>query len=489
MGGGRQSLISRLTEVIRKPGFWVIFLLFVLITLPQYHEAFNYPAFFTYLMPTIGMSRHALERILFLVPVVWSGFLFGIKGTVIASLVALACMLPRAIFISDNPLDAVFETGAVFLVGGCISGLLALSVRLLRRERQYLVELETTHQELATSEERYRELFENAHDAILVQDMDGKILAANEAAARLTGYDKDNLVHMKVTDFLSEEGLEIAREVRQKLLKGEAIGGSYEQRISRKDGTEAFLKLSTSLVRSDGQPVAFQQIARDITEEKRMQENLHFYLQQTTKAQEEERKRISRELHDETIQALVVLSRQLDNLASSNKNLSEDDRNRLEELQRQTSDLIRGVRRLSQDLRPAALDSLGLLPALEWLVSDVGEYSGIEIKINAIGSKRRFPEEVELVLFRITQEALRNVWRHSKATKAEITIEFGQGNVKIAISDNGKGFNPPHSMGDLAKDGKLGLAGMLERARLIGGNLTVQSQPGKGCTVTVEVSE
>ena len=91
------------------------------------------------------------------------------------------------------------------------------------------------------------------------------------------------------------------------------------------------------------------------------------------------------------------------------------------------------------------------------------------------------------MLFRITQEALRNVWRHSQATKAEITVEFDESKTRITVSDNGKGFRPPRKIGDLARDGKLGLAGMQERARLIGGTLTVQSQPGKGSSITVEL--
>jgi len=148
---------------------------------------------------------------------------------------------------------------------------------------------------------------------------------------------------------------------------------------------------------------------------------------------------------------------------------------------------MQGVRRLSQDLRPAALDRLGLLSALEWLASDITEYSGIEIKVNVVNSERRLPEEVELVLFRITQEALRNVWRHSQATRAEIAVEFDESKTKVTISDNGKGFNLPETIGDLARDGKLGLAGMQERARLLGGSLTVQSEPGRGSTITVEL--
>jgi two-component system sensor histidine kinase DegS len=480
-----QSIVNRLIEKTRKLGFWIIIALFVLITIAHYTEILGYSESFARIL-NLGITRHAFERVLYLVPIVWSSFLFGFRGVFISTFLALCCMLPRAIFISDYPRDALIETGSVTIVGSLISSLVAFSVKSLRREEEYLTELEAAHRELTKSEEKYRQLFENAHDAICVQDNDGNILAANYALVRLTGYDIESLVHMKVTDFLSKEGLEIAREVRQKLLKGEDFSGTYDQDITRKDGTQAFLRLSTSLVLNEGKPVAFQHIIRDVTEERKMQENLHFYLQQTTKAQEEERKRISRELHDDTIQALVVLSRQLDNLASEDIGLPEKHILHLEELRQRTNDIMQGVRRLSQDLRPAALDRLGLPSALEWLASDVAEYSGLDIKVNVSGRERRFTEEVELILFRIVQEALRNVWRHSQATKANIAVEFNESNIKIIIDDNGRGFSPPKSMGDLAKDGRLGLAGMQERASLVNGTLILQSKPGTGTTVTIE---
>ncbi len=143
--------------------------------------------------------------------------------------------------------------------------------------------------------------------------------------------------------------------------------------------------------------------------------------------------------------------------------------------------------RLSQDLRPAALDRLGLLSALEWLASDTTQFSEIVTEVNVIGDVRRLPEEIELVLFRIAQEALRNVWRHSQASNAEITVEFEQDKTRITISDNGQGFNLPEAMSALARNGKLGLAGMQERAQLLGGTLTVKSQPGEGTSITVEL--
>jgi len=145
------------------------------------------------------------------------------------------------------------------------------------------------------------------------------------------------------------------------------------------------------------------------------------------------------------------------------------------------------LRHLSQDLRPAALGRLGLLPTLRRLASDVTEYSGIAIDIEVLGTERRLPEEVELVLFRIVQEALRNVWKHAQATSSEITVEFDQGKTKITVTDNGKGFSLPKTISDLPRDSKLGLAGMQERAQLLGGTITVKSQPSKGTAITVEL--
>jgi len=474
---------SRLKKVIRRPGFWFILLVLAIITFLHYHEVLEYPPFLIPTMSSFGLDRHAFERILYMAPIVWAGFLFGWKGALVTSLVAFACLLPRALFFSLYPRDALFETGAVFI----ISNIIAISFVSLRKEREYRTLLEVTHQELQTSEERYRELFENALDAIWLHDLEGNIIAANGATEKLTGYSIAELIKMNVRAFLSDESLDLASQIRHKLLADEPVENPYEQHLIRRDKSEACVQLSTNLVYSDGQVVGFQNIARDITKQKRMEENLHFYLDQVTRAQEEERKRISHELHDETIQAMVVLSRQLDTLASGDKAMSEKSRLRLEEQREQVNNIMRGVRRLSQDLRPAALDRLGLLPALKWLAADVAEYSGIDTRVNVLGNERRLPEEIELVLFRITQEAMRNVWRHSQATETEITLWFDENKIGITVSDNGKGFNPPETMDSLARDGKLGLAGMQERARLVGGILKIQSEVGKGTSMTVEL--
>ena len=481
-----QLSINRLTKVVRKRTFWLIVALLVLITLPHYGEVLQHPAFLTQLASSLGLTRHAFERVLYLVPIVWAGYLFGLRGAIVTSLTALACMVPRAVLISPSLLDATLETSAVFISGN----VLAIGFDALRKERGHRIQLGVTQQELQASEERYRELFESAHDAIYLHDLEGNIIAANRACARLTGYSLKELYKLNTDDLLSKESLDVAASIKRLLLTGEASGSIAEVKLNRKDGSETLIQLSASLVYTNGKPVAIQHMARDITEERRLQDNLRVYLQKITRAQEEERKRISRELHDETLQSLIILSRQLDTFASRSKELSQG--NSLcslffEELRQHTTNIIDGVRRLSQDLRPAALDRLGLLPALEWLASEVEEHTGTETRVKVIGTKRRLAEEVELVLFHIAQEALRNVGRHAQATQAEVLVEFNGRKTRVTVSDNGKGFIPPKTIGDLARDGKLGLTGMLERAQLLGGTLTIQSEPGKGSSITVEI--
>lgn len=219
----------------------------------------------------------------------------------------------------------------------------------------------------------------------------------------------------------------------------------------------------------------------------RMQQNLRFYLKQITIAQEEERRRIAQELHDDTAQDLVVLSRKLDSFISRGSDLSPDDINYLEDLHHLINRTLSEVRRFSQDLRPSVLDDLGLLPALEWLTSELSKHFDMDIEMKVQGAARRFPEETELVMFRIAQESLRNIGKHARSKKAWVTLNFSPEKTVLTIKDKGKGFKPPKRLGDLAAMGKLGLAGMQERVQLIGGQLKITSNPGKGTTVIVTV--
>ncbi len=340
---------------------------------------------------------------------------------------------------------------------------------------------------LHESEKSFRALFEGAYDAIWVHDLEGNIQTANKAAAKLGGYPVAELVRMNVKSFLSDESLKLAREVSRKLMENKPIDLPYELRLVRKDGSEAICMVSTNLVTSDGEPRGFQNIARDVTQEKRMQENLRYYLQEITRAQEEERKRIARELHDDTAQLLGSLSRQLDNFSRKKQDLTPEDVSFIKDLQTQLNSGVQSVHRFVQDLRPSLLDDLGLIPALRSLMKDLQEYDGIATSLRVVGGERRFPPEFESLLFRIVQEALNNIRRHAQAPEASVVIDFSGDKVKVTISDNGRGFALSGRVDDLPRSGKLGLVGMQERARLLGGTLKVQSTPGKGTTLIVEV--
>jgi signal transduction histidine kinase len=222
-------------------------------------------------------------------------------------------------------------------------------------------------------------------------------------------------------------------------------------------------------------------------ENAQLYESMRSYARQILTAQEAERRRMARELHDEAAQALVVLSRQFDALLSSSIQAPAEIKNRLEELRQLTAAISRDVRRFSQDLRPSTLDDLGLLPTLEGLTAKLSQEDGIQASLEVRGHKRRLSPDTELVLFRIAQEALTNVRKHSQATEVLTTVEFEEGVVRLSIRDNGQGFKVPHRPGDLVEVGKLGLTGMFERAQLVGGTLIVQSEPGGGTTVVAEI--
>jgi PAS domain S-box-containing protein len=311
------------------------------------------------------------------------------------------------------------------------------------------------------------------------------MLAANTACVNVTQYSSEQLQSVCIDEMMSDVSKLRITKIEQKLLRSEVVDNRCEVELLKKDGTKALVQVTTSLIAHDGRAVAFQHSARDVTDERKLQENLRYYLQQVTRAQEEERKRIARELHDGTLQSLIAISRQLEKITSSDA-LWEVSLEVVRNIRKQIEAAVQEMRRFSHDLRPSVLDDLGLLPTLELLMDDLNE-QGIATSFKVIGEAGRFASEVEVMLFRIAQEALRNISRHAQASAAELVIEFRGAIVILSISDNGRGFTLPQSVGDLASLGKLGLTGMQERARLLSGSLMVESRPGKGTVVTAEV--
>lgn len=214
------------------------------------------------------------------------------------------------------------------------------------------------------------------------------------------------------------------------------------------------------------------------------QESLQSYVRQVTQAQEDERLRIARELHDETAQELVHLVRRLEQLRSR---ATPDQLEAIEELLSMARGTMQAVRRFSRDLRPSVLDDLGLLPAIEMVIEDTGHRLPQGARLIVKGEPRRLDGPAELALFRITQEALRNVEKHAQANSATVELDFDGPEVILSVADDGRGFSPAKSISDLLRSGKLGLLGMKERAELVGGTFEMESIPGRGTRVTVRV--
>lgn len=236
-----------------------------------------------------------------------------------------------------------------------------------------------------------------------------------------------------------------------------------------------------ALMRQQGELEALNhENTRLLAELRAKSERLQQLLNHALSAQEAERRRLSRELHDETGQALTSILVQLKALQDeTDLDLIQD---RLNGLRYLTGRTLEEVRRLSMDLRPAVLDDLGLIPAIRWCVKECAEQKGTEVNFNTTGSLGRLPSEVEIVLYRAVQEGLTNIVRHAQAQRAEINLARGPRAVWLTIIDDGRGFesNDRNSKG-------LGLAGMQERVALIGGRLQVDSEAGGGTRIFIEI--
>jgi PAS domain S-box-containing protein len=637
--------------------FWVILALFAVCCILHYPGQLV-PLTGRQVTSLLGLERHALDRILFLAPITYAAFIFGLRGGVAYLLTALLAMLPRALLISPAPTDALFETGMTVCMGVLILGWLETRRREIGKREQTILKLESVKKQLefhvrtaqeneqriralhaisrtinqsfslqevvsaaanpirellhaesiliylagdsgalvlqahsglaaelatrpnvlrlpqaagrqlpknsplllaaaahrrarpfaalmrlvpqaplavirfqaqdrltgllcaflptaapVTEQERllsllgmelsvaaerayylrelerismhFREVFEKAHDAIWLQDGGGNIISANQAASRLSGYTRAELLALNAARLFDPAQESPARAVEKKLVAGEPMRQPYEQRMVRKNGTYALLMQTTSLL-GDPQAPVFLHIARDISDARRLQESLRLYAGQISRAHEDERLRVARELHDDTIQTLVSIHSRLDRLLAGSPRLEEQARMQLEEIHTAINDCMIRIRRFAQDLRPPTLDYLGLFPTLRELAGQALETSGLELDLRGKPPRQPLSAEDELLVYRIVQEAVRNIGKHAGCRQAGILIEETKEGLVVVVEDGGSGF-VVDADAELVEKGKLGLMGMKERAYLLGGDLKITSAPGKGTRVRLTV--
>lgn len=209
------------------------------------------------------------------------------------------------------------------------------------------------------------------------------------------------------------------------------------------------------------------------------------YVAAVTRGQEEERLRLGHELHDDTVQSLIALSQGLERAQRDVPAAAMDLGERLAELRGLANSIIGDLRRYISDLRPVYLEDLGLIPALEKLVNDLAAGLDIDTELEVAGTPRRLASDVELTIFRIVQEALKNIEQHARASRVNVKLEFDSEGITVFIEDNGVGFEAPETPSDLTERGHFGLMGMQERAMLLGGWLSIGSEPGQGTRIVI----
>lgn len=211
------------------------------------------------------------------------------------------------------------------------------------------------------------------------------------------------------------------------------------------------------------------------------QQSLRSYIGAITRGQEDERRRLARELHDDTLQALIALNQRVQMLHYVKG--AEQQQAQIAELQALLDSTMKDLRRLTGALRPTYLEELGLITALEMLAREAGQGGKSRVHLTRQGREKRLPPEVELSFYRIAQEGINNALRHANCGRVQVLISFAPEEVLLQIEDDGQGFDPPETPGAFAAQGHFGLLGMVERAELIQAALQIESSPGQGTRI------
>ena len=259
-----------------------------------------------------------------------------------------------------------------------------------------------------------------------------------------------------------------------------------EELYQRKNGDKFWVEIASAIVEDQSREKCFLETWNDITRDKQFADNLRSYASLVTSTLEGERKRLARELHDETIQSLFCLCTDIGNCIKDGR-LPPDIRRELKLILDRTGGVMNSLRSFCHEMRPDIIDRFGLVPSIKLLVEEMKRSNGPTCHFDIIGDIRRLPSDTELAIFRIVQEALSNIRRHANATEVKLSGIFNDSTIQIIVSDNGIGFEVPNEIEALASYGKLGLVGMNERTYLIGGTLSIDSEKDKGTTITVQV--
>ncbi|MBL4715753.1 MAG: PAS domain S-box protein [Bacteroidia bacterium] len=342
--------------------------------------------------------------------------------------------------------------------------------------------------QLKESEERYRSLFENAHDLIQSIDLNGSFLFVNKSWRKALGYSKKDLISMNIMDIVHPDSMHHCMLMMQEVLKGKVMK-NLEAKFISKNGNIIEVEGNASPRIIDGKVVATQGFFRDVTKRNELtlelinEKNKRIF--ESIYTQEEERHRIATELHDGLGQILTGISFNIDNIRNDLESTGKYKKKVFNDVQSMIKNAINETKDIAYGLTPATLHDLGLKPALKQLCKTMSGQGKLKIGLDYGNFKEIKDNNLNICLYRIVQEALNNIIKHSKAKKASVQIFKSKKSIFLVIEDNGKGFNVEQTQ----KNTSMGLQNIKDRVESFNGKVKINSDSKSGTEIIIEVPQ
>lgn len=339
----------------------------------------------------------------------------------------------------------------------------------------------------------FRKFFESGLIGNAISAFDKKWLQVNDSLCRMLGYSRREMLAMTWAEMTHPEDLQLDVSRFEEMLAGTRDGYTIDKRFIRKDGTTIPIHLSVSCIRQEERITHILASVMDMTKWHEAREQIRELSRALIRSQEEERQRISRDLHDSFAQELSLLKLGLQTLFHDRAELLPETRAKLLDMMEILQHSIQGIRDLSGELSPQGLMQLGLSRTLKSYCEHFTTANGVPVHFSSAGLGRNtLPEEVQINCFRIVQEALSNALRHARTPagfRIWVKLAISHPDFILRIEDNGKGFNPEtleHPSYNNRKH-SMGLRNMQERTRLLGGTLRIQSEPEQGTKIVIHI--